>query len=805
MDTYLRDIRYSFRTLLKQPMFTTVIVLALALGIGANCAIFNVINTILLNPLPYPEADKLVLIWQTQPQGEKMPFAPADFLDFRAQNQVMDKVAAAMDWNANLTGTSEATRLQGFLVSPTLFPLLGVQAQIGRTFQPEEEQQGKHQVALLSDGLWQRMFNSDPNVLNRQLTLNGRSYTVVGVMPKGFQFPRRGDLWIPLAFDEEDKVERATRYVFMIGRIKSNVSQAQAQANMDAVARQLQQQYPQTNAGVGVALDPAQESLVGEVRPVLYLLLGVVGLVLLMACANVANLLLVRASARHKEVAIRMALGASRWRLVRQLLTESLVLALIGGGLGLLLSHWGSVFLISGIPDYITAGIPRAQDIGIDTSLILFTLAISVLTGVIFGLVPALRASKVDINSSLKLGGRSQAGGDKYGRMLSKLLVVAEVSMAMILLTSAGLMLKSFWQVLNVDPGFDARNVLTMDIALPQLKYGKPEQAAAFYQQGLARIAALPGVQAAGAVSTLPLRDGDSTGFAISGAPPAAGQSLMTNFRIATADYLTAMKIPLVKGRFFNAQDRDQSPRVVVINETMARRHFSDKDPLGQRLILDVTGEDKPSEIVGVIKDVKYAGLDAAVRPEVYLAHTQNPWGNMTLVTRTETPPATMTAAIRGALREVDKDQPISNVMTMQEQVSLSLATKRFVMTLLGAFALLALILAIVGLYGLISYSVAQRTHEIGVRMALGARPRDVTMMVVRQGMTLTLIGLAIGLVGSFIVTRLIESFLFGVSTIDPLTFTGVALVLIIVALLASVIPARRAARVSPIIALRAD
>ncbi len=801
MNAFLQDIKYGLRILFKSPGITLIAVVALALGIGANTAIFSVVNALLLRPLPYADPDRLVMV---SVGGHEA--SAADFFDWKAQSQSLESLSAVSYWSANLGGVEVPERLQGFLVTADLFPMIGVRPALGRTFLPEEMQKGHDGVVVLSYGVWQRVFNADPSVVGKTLTINARSRTVVGVMPQGFQFYDKAEAWAPLALDPNDASVGARRahYLIAAARLRPGVTIQQAQAEMNAINQRLGEQYPETNANRPVKLVPVHDYVVGPVRPALLALVGMVGFVLLIACANVANLLLARGAARQREVAVRVALGAGRLRVVRQLLTESALLALVGGGLGLLTALWGVELLVGNIPPAWVSGIPLAKGVGVDGRVLAFTLLVSLLTGIVFGLAPALQISKPDLNSVLKEGGRTGGAGGLRQRRLRDLLVVAEVALSLTLLVGAGLMIRSFIRLMSVPTGLNPERVLTLEVALPGLKYAKGEQVAAFYTQALERFAAVPGVEAAGATTNLPLGGGDqTTQVRVVGRPAApAGQGPEISYRDISPDYFRALGIPLLKGRTFSAHDTKDAPGVAILNETMARRLFGSADAaLGQRLT-DVDGKDE-REIVGLVGDVRHAGLDAELKSEMFVPYTQDPSNSMTLVVRTASEPTAFVAPLRAQLLALDKDQPIYNVRTMAEVVAESVSQRRLTMLLFGLFAALALALATIGIYGVVSYTVTQSVHEIGIRLALGAQRRDVFRLVITHGMALTLGGIALGLVASFALTRLLASLLYGVKATDPLTFAGVSLLLIAVALVACFVPAQRATRVDPMLALR--
>lgn len=808
MGDLWQDLRYGLRMLVKNPGFTIVAVIALALGIGANSAIFSVVNAVLLRPLPYQDPDRLVMVWEdsTKSGYPRDTPAAANYIDWRNQNQVFEGMAAIAEQNFNLTGTGEPERIEGRLVSANLFSLLGIEPQAGRAFLAEEDQPGHNRVVILSHGLWQRRFGSDAKLLGQTLTLNGENHTVVGIMPPHFQFPTREDqLWVPIAFTPEQAANRGRHYLEVVARLKPGVTLAQAQAEMSAIAMRMQQQYPE-NTDLGATITPLHEQVVGDIKPALLVLLGAVGFVLLIACANVANLLLARAAVRQKEISIRVALGASRLRLIRQFLTESVLLAVLGGGVGLLLSLWGVSLLKAFIPENIS----QVEAITIDGRVLLFTLLVSLLTGLIFGLAPVVQASSLNLNETLKEGGRDSAAGSRGNRIRS-LLVIAEVAVSLILLIGAGLLINSFLRLRNVDPGFRANNLLTMKVVLPAFKYPDQARRTAFYNELLTRIETLPGVKSAAFTTNLPLyQQGNSIGISIEGIPdPAPGQGRRPSVatRVISPRYFQTMGIQLLQGRGFSDQDKEDAPAVAVVNETMARRFWPGQDPMGKRLTPGSLTSTDPNDwitVVGVAKDVRQFELTADPKPQMYLSYVQAGFfAPSDLVVSTDLDPISLAASVRKAVWEVDKDQPVSNIRTMEEIVSDSVARQRFSMMLLGIFAALALALAAVGIYGVMSYSVAQRTREFGIRMALGARRSDVLSLAVGHGLKLVLIGIVVGLGAAFFLTRVMSSLLFGVSATDPVTFIAISLVLIGVAAVASFIPARHATKIDPMVALR--
>ncbi len=803
MTTLLQDLRYAIRMLLKNIGFTVVAVLALTLGIGADTAIFSVVNTVLLTPLPYAESDRLVFLWENGQQIDRMSVAYPNFVDWREQNTVFENIGVFRRQNYNLTGSGEPERLVGAMMSADLFDVLRVEAAKGRVFINAEDKPGASPVVVLSHGLWQRRFGGDSNILDQNITLDGRGYTVIGIMPPDFLFPSRAELWTSVgqASTSPGWENRGNHPGLQgVARLKSGVTVEQAREGMEIVAVNLEKQYPDSNTGNRITIIPALESVVQSIRPALRVLFVAVGFVLLIACANVANLLLARATSRQKEIAIRTALGASRWRIIRQLLTESILLSIFGGAFGLLLASWGVKLIVAISPN----SIPRAREIGLDNRVLAFTIAVSLLTGIIFGLVPALQMSKPDLNETLKDAGRGSTG---KRHILRSALVVAEVALTLVLLVGAGLMIRSFYRLQQVDPGFNYDNLLTFNISLPQKKYAEDAQKINFYDQVTEKIRALPGIQTVGLSSGLPLgNNGWQTSFVIDGQPPPEpGKTPLTEAATASPDYFRAMNIALLKGRAFNEQDTKDSPRVALIDEEFARRYWPDEEAVGKRIRQGGNDPRNPLiEVIGIVRRVKMDGLDEdSNRVQSYYPFRQLAFGGMTVVVKTSADPMSIVSAVRQQVLSIDPDQPIYNLNTMQQLRTDSIAPEQLNLMLLGIFAAVALILAAVGIYGVMAYSVTQRTHEIGIRMALGAKQSDVLGMVIRQGMKLALGGLVIGIGGAWLATRAMASLLFGVSATDTVTFIAVPVVLAVVALVACAVPARRATKVDPMVALR--
>lgn len=819
MNTLFQDLRYGARMLAKSPGFTVVAVLTLALGIGANSSIFSLINAVLLRPLPFNGPDRLVMIWERRASSNdaNLPISGHEFAAWREQGPSFEKMAIIRGDGFNLTGAGDPMSIAALRVSAEFFSVLEVAPVLGRTFSQGEDQDDNH-IVVLNAALWRSRFGSDPDIVGKTVTLSDQKYTVIGVMQRqcvGAWLNADPDVWLPLDLpDEERRVGRHSNNV--IARLKPDVTLEQAQAELAEIAERLEHQYPNNNVGHGVKIDSLHEATVGSVRLALLVLFGAVGFVLLIACANVANLLLTRAAGRQKEIAIRTALGAGRLRLVRQMLTESCLLAVMGGGVGVLLAMW----IVDLLPKIKAVNIPRIEQIGIDGRMLAVTLGLSLLTGIITGLAPAMRSSRFNLSQALNDGTRTSAGLGR--RRIGSLLVVLEVALALVLLAGGGLMLKSFVRLIDVDPGFDPHNVLRLDLLLPGPRYARPQQQMRFYGELIERIRALPGVEAVGATTQTPLSPGDNWGpFTIEGRPASApGQDSFAAMRSVSSDYFRAMRVPLRKGRYFTEADarialpvmrwfeqqpypehynESQPAPAIIINETMARLFFPDEDPLGKRIRIIASPW---LTILGVVGDIHHSALSTRPNPEMYLSDLQEPSGSLAVMVRTSGDPLALAAAVREQVRAVDKDQPVA-ITTMDQIFSNSVGGQRFNMLLLSVFAALALGLAVVGVFGVINYSVAQRTQEIGIRIALGAQRRDILKLVVGQGMVLALLGVGAGLVGAFALTRLISRLLFGVSPTDKITFVVVSLLLTSVALLASYIPARRAMRVDPIVALR--
>lgn len=803
MGSLLQDIGYGWRMLRKRPGFTLAVVLCLAIGIGANTAIFSVINAVMLRPLPYPEPDQLVAVhnvYRSDGEESKSPVSAPNFLAFKERSRSFSDLVSIAYRSYSLTQEGvEAEYVRGARVSWSLLPMLGVRPQIGRLFTAEDDRVDAPYTAVLSDGLWRRHFNGDPGVLGKTITLNGTPFVILGVAARGFRFPDGVEVWAPAKLDP---VELPPWHdLDMVARLKPGVSLAQAQADLGGIAGQLAGELPDTNAGWGVRITPLREVLEGDVRPALLVLLGAVIFVLAIACANVANLELARMAERDHELAVRVALGARHGRLVRQLLIESVLLALLGGGAGLLLATTSLKSLIVLSP----VEVPAFRSVSIDGRVLAFTLAASVLTGVLFGLVPALRSARPQVGGLLKEGARSTTG--VRSALFRNALVTIETGLALVLLVGAGLMLRSFWRLGDVHPGFEPRGLLTARINLPSSSYPEPEQRALFFRALVDRAATLPGVQRAAITTTLPMAQENLTDeFTIEGRATPRGELAVTNTRMVTPDYFRALGIPLRSGRYFTASDDAAAPGVVIVSQLMARRYWSGQSPVGQRVKRGNLDSEHPwLTVVGVVGDVKDTGLNADPGPTWYMPFAQNSWNAASLVVRTQGSPASLAPAVRQAVRAIDPNQAVYDIATMEELVAGTITKPRFSTVLFLVFAGVALLLAMVGLYAVVSYSVRQRQHEIGVRMALGARPADVQGMVLRQGMALAAAGILLGLAAAFGLTRLLRAQLFQISPTDPLTYAVLALSLAAVAMAANFLPAHRATKVDPLVSLRSD
>jgi putative ABC transport system permease protein len=809
MNALPQDLRYGLHMLLKQPGFTVMAVLIIALGIGSNVAIFSIVNAVLLRQLPFKDPERLVSLRSTGIEGEKSPFSIPDFIDYQQQNQTLDGMSAFTQYSVNLM-MGDAERIQGIRISGNAFQMLGANALIGRTLRPDDDLQGDNHVVVLSHGLWQRLFGGDKSIIGRVLNLNGDSYTVVGVLSPDFIFPViNAEILLPLAPDfDTRRAIREAAFLRVIGRLKPGVTQEQAVADLNGIARHLQQQYPVSNARAsGVEITPLQNEIIGDYQKALLVLFGAVGFVLLIACTNLANLLLVRGAARHKEVAIRTALGATRQRLIRQFLTESLMLAILGGTLGLIVVRWAISFLISLSP----ANLPRAREVSIDISVFLFALGLSTLAGVFFGLIPALQASNVDVNEELKGTSRSIQGGSRQSR-IRNLLVVSEIALSLLLLIAAGLLVKSFMQIQKVNPGFNADNLLVVRLALPKQKYSERETITNFYDRLGPEVENLPGVQSVGAVSVLPLSGLiSSVDFSIVGRPSLSADEVpVGQYRMISPGYFRSMAIPLIKGRDFNEHDRSGSKPVVVINETLASRYWPNENPIGASLKVELSNEEL--EVIGVVGNIKHKNLDDSPSADLYVPFYQIPkravvylTNNMFLTVRTAGNPMGLSNSVRRSVQEIDRDVAASSASTMSDILSVSVAPRRFNMLLLEIFAGFSILLTALGLYSVISYGVVQRKNEIGIRMALGAQRNDVLKLILGQGLKLVLVGVALGLAGALALTQLISSLLFGVSATDQYIFIITPLLLVFVGLLASYIPARKAMNIDPVTALRSQ
>jgi putative ABC transport system permease protein len=801
MRSLFQDVRYGWRMLLKKPGFTIVAALALALGIGANSAIFSVINAILLKPLPFDDLDRIVAVWEkpaSQP-GERNSVSVANYLDWREQSNSFENLAICALWSANLGGIETPERVFGYHVSPNLLDAVGIKVALGRNFRPDEDRPGNNHVVILTHGLWQRRFGGDPNVVGRTVNINDVARTIIGVMPPNVIYPPGAEILAPMAMTPETMRDRTNHSSLVVGRVKAGLTVGQAQSDLDAIARRLEQQYPNMNTGRGVGVFPILEDTVREYKTGSLMMMAAIAFVLLIACANVATLTLARATGRMKEVALRLALGAGRGRIIRQLLTESVILALLGGAIGVLLAGWGVEAFKATLPEGAPGMLPGYSHLGVNSRVLIYTLIVSVVTGILFGLAPAIQASKPDLNETLKDGGGKTSGVGRH--RLRAALVVAEISMSLVLLAGAGLLMKNFLTILKINTGVNTDNVLTMGITLPFAKYENDAMRRAFYGELMRRARSLPGVESAALINHLPLGQSDSTSsFLAEGAPdPPPGQAFEGGYRVCTPDYFKTMGVPIIRGRDFTDADTADSHRVIIVNETLAKRFWPDSDALGKHIRL---GDSSP-EIVGVVGDVKRRML-MPVTPDFYLPLAQNTPETMTLVARARTQPLALAAPIRGQIQAIDRDQPAFDIKSMVQVRDRMIMPFRVIGLLLSGFGVFALILAATGIYGVMAYAASQRTREIGVRMALGAQRGDILkLLVIGQGMRMTAIGIVVGLAGAVGLTQVLKGVLFGVNTIEWGIGAGVTLLLAGVSLLACYIPARRAAKVDPMVALR--
>ena len=803
VEDLLQDLHFGARMLSKNPGFTLIAVLTLALGIGANTAIFSVVYGVLLRPLPFSEPEQLVVVHQTgfrsgSSPGRPLPFSPPNWLDFRAQQTVFTGIGASSADNFVLTD-NEPDRIPGASVSSGFFEALRVTPQMGRLFLPADETFGAPDVAILSAGIWKRRYGGKAEILGTSMLVNGKPHLVIGIVPEGVLIPGDSEIWVPLRFQPEELNERQSFYLDVIARLKPGVTMSQAQAEMEIIAARLGKLYPQTNESFSAGIISLHEKTVGTVGNLLLLLLGAAGFVLLIACANAANLLLARASTREREIALRAALGASRWRLLRQLMTENLLLSLLGGLLGVMLANWS----ISALRLMLPAALPRHEAILLDGRVLLFAAVIAIAAAIIFGVAPLMRSIRLDLQDALKENVRSSSGRPQ--RRLLHVFVVAEVALSLVLLTGAGLMLRTFFGLITTNPGFDTSNVLTADITLPRARYRQPEQRAVFADQVLQRLQALPGVQSVSITNQLPLTGaGALQGFNIEGrANSASGGRSGALFRAISPDYLQTLRIGLIRGRGIEAGDSATAPSVAVINNAMARLFWPNEDPIGKRISIARSGEPKFREVVGIVGDIRHRGLHIPPEPEMYVPYAQQPWEFFRLAIRTKGDPMQLSSGLRQAVWRVDREQPVMRVETLEKIAATSLSETTFYTTLLAIFAGLALVLASVGIYGVVSYAVERRTREIGVRITLGAQRRDVLTMVLNQGLRLALLGLALGLVAAWALTRFIKTLLYDVTATDPVVFVGVSLLLLLVAGIASWLPARRATKLDPMTVLR--
>jgi len=806
MNNFLQDARYTVRTLIKRPGFTVVALLTLMLGIGANTAIFTVVNAALIRGLPYKDSERLYHLWEKTPRADfpRREASYPDYLDWQ-QNQSFEMLAAYNRGGAILQRDNTTEQVPVASASSQFFSLLGVEPEHGRAFLPGEDQPGAESVAMLTYDFWQRVYGGDKEIIGQPIRLSGTNYIVVGILPRGFQYALGGasQIWIARVPTQAQIERRFMHGTNVIGKLKPGVSRKQAEAEMAAIGSRIEAQFTDSHTGTSVILVPLQEEIVGTVRPVLLALLVAVGCVLLIACANVANLLLARSTGRRKEIAIRVALGAGRARILQQMLTESVLLALVGGAAGILIARWGVDILVAAIPENQLNSMPYLKNLGLDPTILVFTAALSILTGIVFGLAPAMQAIKTDMQSALKEGGKSSFGAGSS--RLRSTLIVAEVAVAIVLLVGAGLMLKSLLRLLEVDTGFDPRNVLAFNMVLPRQKYTEDAQTFTFHRQFTEKLSSLPGVEGVGTIDILPLVGGNTTRFIVEGeTPPPPGEEIESNTRTVSNDYFSTMRVPLIQGRFFDDRDRADSTPVLIVNKTLADRAFDDGNAVGRRIIFPGFNF-PPVEIVGVVADEKVNGMDVATKPVLYGPFTQDSGLFTGVVVRSSIPPETLMGAIRNEVQLLDPEVTLFGTTSIEQMIDNSPATflRRYPAFLIGIFAVVALTLASIGIYGVISYSVSQQRQEIGIRLALGAEKRHIVGMVMKQGMYLVAGGVTAGLVASFALTRLLASLLFAVSPNDPVILSSIAILITIVALLACFIPARRATKVDPIVALR--
>jgi len=807
MQNLWQDLKYGFRVLRKNPGFAAGAIIVLALGIGANSAIFSVVNAVLLRPLPYSDPQRIAMVYHAPPQksfpGAKIfAVSPANYLDWKSQSSVFDAMSIFHGTTMTVTGKDQPEAVPGLVVSSEFFQIFGATPMMGRTFTPDEDSDGHGHVVVLSYPFWQNHFGADPHVVGKNLAFNGQPYSIIGVMPAQFHFPDQGQYFVPLGWTDKERAVRNNHNYLVIARLKRGASLQHAQAEMNTISARLEQAYPEDDKGWGATIVPLREDLVGDVRPALLVLLGAVTFVLLIACANVANLVLAKTLGRRKEIAIRTTLGASRQRIVQQTLAETLLLAVAGGTLGLLVAHGGIALIVAFFGDKL----PQTGPMGVNTGVLGFTLGISIIAGVVAGLAPAWRLARTNVNEALKQGtGRTDA--DSGGRATRNILVVCEVGMSLILLIGAGLMIRTLWALHQVNPGADPRNVLTFRVTLPREKYPQPEQQLSFYRQLVERVRSLTGVESAGTIDALPFTDDGSTQPVAIEGRPAVEFAMQPEVAVRTISpgYLRTLHIPLLAGRDFSETDTLDRPAAIVISESMAREFWPGEDPLGKRLTLSFFPE-KIREVIGVVGDVKFRGLDSRKSlATVYVPLSQSTFWNQAIVVRTSGDPANTASAMSAAVHQQDPDQPLRNVRTMDDILADSLSQQRFSMLLLASFACLALILAAVGIYSVLAYAVRQRQHEIGIRMALGAQLNDVLCTVITEGMRPALVGIVLGLAGALALKRAISSLIFGVSESDPLTFLSVSVLLAMFALVASILPAYRATKVDPMRSLREE